>query len=334
MERISPSDVSDLERFFRAYVENRQGDWDECEPAVYDVMMEDQVRRLAFDPEALPDHPGAELATQGAPAVDEMLADARRRWSRCQCYRQVGHVLPHDLADRVPRFLPLPKPAAWGRIQARAVHVPHAICHLALSLRCEHQQQYVLVIGIDLSSGREVRHLDRLLEKGSVVEHETQPLPDAARIPLALAVQKARTAALRTATALANAVRRELGGQLLKQIARTEAYYDRLIRELEPGEQSAQRADSYQRQKGLRLVELRGKNELSLGLSLAGLMILRQPKVIVAAEVDAPRRGGQKLRLTWDPLLEAFEPPDCPHCGRPTTQLRLDTLQELRCAAC
>ena len=35
--------------------------------------------RLVFDPEAIPEHPGAQLASYGTPLVDRLLADAVNR---------------------------------------------------------------------------------------------------------------------------------------------------------------------------------------------------------------------------------------------------------------
>ena len=41
--------------------------------------------RLVFDPEAIPEHPGAQLASYGTPLVDRLLADAVDR-GRHSCF--------------------------------------------------------------------------------------------------------------------------------------------------------------------------------------------------------------------------------------------------------
>ena len=83
--------LSPLEAFVRDYVEAAGGAWDEVEPQVYDVLLpagpagEDrEVLRVAFDPEALPEHPGAQLASYGTPLIDRLLDDAvaRGRYAR------------------------------------------------------------------------------------------------------------------------------------------------------------------------------------------------------------------------------------------------------------
>ena len=40
---------------------------------------EPEMVRLVFDPEAIPEHPGAQLASYGTPLIDRLLADAVNR---------------------------------------------------------------------------------------------------------------------------------------------------------------------------------------------------------------------------------------------------------------
>ena len=57
MNRIADVHVSPLEQFVRDYVEARDGMWDEIEPQVYDLLLGPEMLQVAFDPEALPEHP-------------------------------------------------------------------------------------------------------------------------------------------------------------------------------------------------------------------------------------------------------------------------------------
>ena len=72
------SSVSPLESFLRDYLDKTGGIWEEIEPQVYDMVLpegtalpgrpnEGGVVRLTFDPEALPEHPAAQLASFGTP---------------------------------------------------------------------------------------------------------------------------------------------------------------------------------------------------------------------------------------------------------------------------
>ncbi len=65
-----------LEDFLRDYAETTGGVWDEVEPQVYDLMLpggegegarEPEMVRLVFDPEALPEHPGANWPATARP---------------------------------------------------------------------------------------------------------------------------------------------------------------------------------------------------------------------------------------------------------------------------
>src|SRR3954464_12196619 len=92
------SGVSPLESFLREYLDKTGGVWDEIEPRVYDVALpsgtelptgrgnDSGVVRLTFDPEALPEHPSAQLASFGTPLVDRLLHDALRRGRSGQFY--------------------------------------------------------------------------------------------------------------------------------------------------------------------------------------------------------------------------------------------------------
>ena len=98
---------SPLEDFIRDYVETVGGAWDEVEPQVYDVLLPLDgstaalgadprgVLRVAFDPEALPEHPGAQLASFGTPFIDRLLNDAMRRGRFAQLYVVGLNLLPY-----------------------------------------------------------------------------------------------------------------------------------------------------------------------------------------------------------------------------------------------
>src|SRR5437868_10808409 len=93
----SSAPLSPLERFVREYAEARDGAWDEIEPQVYDLLVGQDLVRVAFDPEALPEHPQAQLASLGSPLLDRLLGDAAGRWNSAQVYRIGLNVRPYDL---------------------------------------------------------------------------------------------------------------------------------------------------------------------------------------------------------------------------------------------
>src|SRR6266850_5792747 len=125
---------SPLETFVRDYVEATGGDWDEVEPQVYDVLLPvggagaegREIVRIAFDPEALPEHPGAQLASFGTPLVDRLLADAVTRGQYARLYVVGLNLAPHDLAGLCRRALTLPAESNLKLERARPLHFGQA----------------------------------------------------------------------------------------------------------------------------------------------------------------------------------------------------------------
>src|SRR5262249_8980217 len=84
---------SPLEAFVRDYVVRTGGVLDELEPQVYDLLLPTEgagaetargmdgreIVRVAFDPDAIPEHPTAQLVSYGTPLMDRLFADAMQR---------------------------------------------------------------------------------------------------------------------------------------------------------------------------------------------------------------------------------------------------------------
>src|SRR5436305_2069605 len=126
---------SPLEAFLRDYAEVSGGLWDEVEPQVYDLMLpptaagpgEPEVVRVAFDPEAIPEHPGAQIASYGTPLVDRLLADALERGRRAKLYLIGLNLAPHDLLGRARRALTLPADTSLREERRRPLHFAQAV---------------------------------------------------------------------------------------------------------------------------------------------------------------------------------------------------------------
>jgi len=128
MSRIADDSltISPLESFVRDYVEAREGVWDEIEPQVYDLLLGTEMLQVAFDPEALPEHPQAQLASLGAPLFDQLLTDAAQRWNSARLYRTGLNLHPHGLETRVRRALSFPTEASIQIDRVRAMNFPQA----------------------------------------------------------------------------------------------------------------------------------------------------------------------------------------------------------------
>ena len=216
--------LSPLEAFVRDYAETIGGAWDEIEPEVYDLLLpvhcdgagqldwaDQSVVRVAFDPEAIPEHPGSQLASFGTPLVDRLLADARER-SGFGCYFFLGlNLTPHDLTSRSRRALVL-GPGVECRIEAvRVMHFPLAFFWFEATFISDQKEQEVLTVALDLHSQRQVRHRDRLLDPARLSDQPALPFADAPHAGLASIYSPACEEVLRTLSTMAHTARARTG---------------------------------------------------------------------------------------------------------------------------
>jgi hypothetical protein len=338
-----------LEDFVRDYVEAAGGAWDEVEPQVYDVLLPvgagQEVLRVAFDPEALPEHPGAQLASYGTPFIDRLLADAVTRGHYARLYVLGLNLAPHDLAGLLGRALTLPAEASLKPEGARPLHFGQAVFWFQAAFVSDQKEQEVVPAALDLHYGRPVRHLDQLLDHARLAEAPSLPLAEARRLSLAAAYPLARDAVLPTVAALANIRGREAASHVERQAARMSRYYADLRAELDEqvrratgrGEDLARfagRREALEREEQFRVGELRQKSALCVQLRLLTVLLVQQPKLLVRAVVQGKGREAAPLELVWDPLVGAVEAVPCPCCGRPTYAWDWTRQGRLVCPAC
>ena len=344
MNRQIEEPLSTLEQFVRDFAEARDGAWDQIEPRVYDVLIGSEITRVAFDPEALPEHPQAQLASLGSPLLDSLLADAAERW-RCARFYRVGlNLHPHDLGSRLRQAISL-SPTAIGSIRrVRTMNCPQALFWFKATFVSDQKEEEILLMGIDLHSLREVRHWDSLLASSGLSELPETHLPEARHVGLIAGYRCARDRLAPTVAALANTRRREWSGRVATQIQRMSAYYSRLREEASESFRNgngddaapsriAARRDAIDREERLRTAELRQKSNLRVQVKLANLMIVQQPKLLMSVAITDKNRPLGLLEVVWNPLSEAIEAPTCPACAQPTFALRIYR-NSLVCASC
>ena len=350
MSRLNVEALSPLESFVRDYVEAREGVWDEIEPQVYDLLVGPEITRVAFDPEALPEHPRAQLASLGSPLIDQLLADAAARWSSTRLYRIGLNLYPHDLETRVRRSISLPEGWAVRIEQSRRMHFPQAVFHFKATFTSDQKEEELLAIGVDLHYQREVRQLDLLTAPGKLSETPGSPLPEAPHASLTAGYQLAREHATRSFSALANVRRREGASRVEKQIARMVDYYAQLRQEArdhaqrsaarggdagqaQPVDRAAARIEAIDREEHLRVAELRQKSTVRVQVKLSGLMLIIQPKLLLDLAGETRGQPSSRFEAVWDPLTESMEAISCPQCGQPTFEFRA-IRTGLVCASC
>jgi hypothetical protein len=342
---------SPLEAFLRDYAEIVGGLWEEVEPQVYDLMLptpggaEPEVVRVAFDPEAVPEHPGAQLASFGTPLVDRLLADAVARGRTAELYLVGLSPSPQGLASRVERALTLSDGLSLRPGRTRALYFPQAVFWFEATFVSDQKEQDIVPVAIDLHQARQVRHLDRLLDHSRLSEAPWVPLPEARHDGLARGFRAARDRVVRTVAALANARARELTERVDRQVARMARYYADLRAEAaEQAERArarggdasatASRREVLDREEQVRTAELRQKATLRAQLRLSNLLVVHQPKLWAEATVTGPRSLSARLELVWDPLVEALEAVACPSCGQPTFSFQVVPPGRLACPSC
>jgi hypothetical protein len=348
MEMAAAEPASPLETFMRDYLETAGGVWDEIEPQVYDVLLPDTgsvggVQRIVFDPEALPEHPGAQLASFGTPFIDRLLHDAVERGRVARFYLVGLNLAPHDLAETVRRSLVLAPPLTWQIERIRALHFPQAVFWFQAEFVSDQKEQEILAVAMDLHYRREVRHLDRLFDRTRLSETPSQPLPEARHAGLPGASALARNQVLRSLSTLAATRNRELSERLERQVARMTRYYADLRAELEnqtrrshapeAEQRQAARRQAIDREEQVRIAELRQKHALRVQLRLLQLLVIEQPKLLVHGRI-VTERFAAPLELVWDPLVEGVEAPPCPTCGRPGYAFAFTRQGRLVCPAC
>ncbi len=336
-----------LEAFVRDYVETAGGLWEQVEPQVYDLLPPPpevdspeaevgahEMLRICFDPEALPEHPGSQFCTLGTPLVDHLLHDAQTRGQFARAWISVANLQPFDLDRRVRRSLQLPDGVGLTLGEARVTDVVINAFWFAAVYDSDQKEQDLLCVAIERQRGREVRHLDQLLQPDRLNQSPLHEHPPAESISLIDAFDAARRQALRTATATTGRRLRELHGRLDRQRRRIEGYYDDLLAEIDEGharaarlgrdlEKHATRRQHAQQERRIRLAELDRAANLKVTLRITNLLELHQPKLQLPGTLAQPTGADIAFPLTWDPFTETLEPPDCPACGHPSFDIRL-----------
>ncbi len=343
-----------LEQFVGDYLEAVGGVWDEIEPQVFDVLLPpdanrvgaaEETLRLAFDPEALPEHPGAMLANFGSPFVDRLLDDAMARGRAAQAYVTGLNLAPYDLPSRVARAVKMGTGLEWQVMRARARSFSQAIFWFRAMFVSDQKEMELLPTGFDMYYGRQVRHLETLLDDAHLADQPAPVLPESSRRTLGDVFLLARERVQRTLSSLGNSRSRELNERLDKQVSRMTRYYADLREETaeqaaraekreQNGDKYAARRAALVQEEQVRIAELRHKHGLRVQLRLLSVLVVHQPKLLLTAEVGARGKSPVPWQLVWDPLTETLEAPECPNCGRSTFELVATRFGQPACSAC
>jgi hypothetical protein len=339
-----------LEAFLRESLDASGGVWDEVEPQVYDVLWPDadEPVRLTFDPEALPEHPAAQLVTFGSPVLDQLLERAHTRARVGLAYFDQAPPAVGTVAAQVRRELRLPDQAALRLDAARPLYVTHTVFWFEATYAGDAREQVLYCTAIDRYYGRFVRHLEPLLDDRRLADARLWAYPDAPSLPLGRAYEMARDRVVRTVAAEAASQSRAIRAASARQSERTGRYFADLRAELrerlektagrsDQGESLRLRLEAVDREEAVRLEDLSRKAALRVELRVRNILHLKSPRLFLAAQIITGGRGPAQaipLTLTWDPVAGKLDAAACPHCQQPAYEFRLTPHRELRCPGC
>ncbi len=340
-----------LETFVLRYLEQAGGVWDEVEPQVYDLLLPDVLERelggrVTFDPEALQDHPAAQLLAFGNPALDFVFEQAQANSRVAKVYLGGLNLAPHNLAGLVQRGLQLPAGQTVSVLSQRPLHYMSALWWFQATFTSDEKVQETYAIGTDLHYGRITRHLEEFMREGSlsVTEDPQIAYPDTPALPLTQGYALAREEATRAITVAAHERLNELQRLLLRETERIAHYFDDSRTELderaaraktpEDGQRFAAQRTALDREQAAQTGELRRKMALSVSVRLIALMQVCQPKVRMVARLSADKRPSAELVLTYDPAQKKLDAVPCPTCQRPTLSLALNAAGKINCPEC
>jgi hypothetical protein len=339
-----------LEQFLIEYVDAVGGLADPVEPQVYEVLLPDVESPLSitFDPEALPEHPSAQLLTFGSALLDDLLARAQARGRIGGAFLDDVHLAPHTLAQRVTRDLILPDPVILRIEGIRPLYVTHSLFWFEATYLSDEKEQTLHPLAVDRYYGRQVRYLDGRLDDDRLSGTRRWAFADAKSLPLDRVYLTAREAVVRTVSAEVHTRQHQSQARLAEQTERMKRYYADLRAELAERTEKAHtrgdgtesldlRRDALNREQALRLDELARKAQVHVQLRLVDLLHVKIPRLFIHTRVTAksfPAVHPSTLTLTWDPLVEKTDALVCPNCGQPTFELQIGRQGELHCPNC
>lgn len=342
-----------LESFVLRYIEHVGGIFEQVEPQVYSVLAPEPLGRdlgtsITFDPEALADHPAAQLLVFGNPALDALLERAQTHNRVARTYVRGLNVNPHNVEALAQRGLMLAAGTTLRVVSHRPLHHLSALFWFQALFASDEKVQQTYEIGIDLYYKRPARHLAKLIREqlGSDLFGDAPALayPEAPAVTLTEAYAQARDEAMSGVTVGAHERLNELRRVLTLETTRITRYFedsrseldDRAARTSAPEDQirfSAQRAALDREQAG-QLADLRRKMSLGVQIRLINLLLIWQPKIHIEARLSMGKLTSDVITLTYDPLQRRLDAPVCPSCSRPTLALRVSGQGRLKCGDC
>ncbi|MBI3270421.1 MAG: hypothetical protein HYZ53_15535 [Planctomycetes bacterium] len=325
-----------LEGFVSAYLEHRGCLVEPLEPGVQQVLgggkagswpKEGELARLVFDPEAVTEYPDAVPVFFGTPRADDFLDEGKALAPVARGFRAELPVAVHDLAQRLGRSLHAPG-FVIEVLPGRSRYDLLGLFLFRATFVGEEREEELYAAGVDLALGRAHRGIEGWAALGGIVSRRPRPLLDGPMMPLrkaqALAWQEVLPRVQAGRRTREEAARERVGLEL----GRLRDYFDESLRELEERRvEAAGAAGEWEEKRRVtvaerdrRVLELEGKQVLRVEATLASLLLVGVPRQVASFRLRTKTHVSADVEVLYDPASESVLPPDCPGCGRPTTE--------------
>lgn len=350
--------MNPIEALTLAYIHSVQGDYEQIEPQVYDLMLPEPMRRqlqlpaveeicrVTFDAEALADYSEAQLLAFGHPTLDQIFAMAHQQGCVGQIYLTGFNLQPHQLSQKIKQQLSIPKEWTIEFGESRPFHFTSWFYWFQATFVSDEKVQYLFEVGIDQYYGRVTRHLQDLLQQAQIVEEAPVPYPD---VPGGIALPDGYLLAKGEASEKLRLIMRgyteKLTIHLLQETDRIRKYFEGMQEELgerrkkvEKESKEAigieQQQQSLELEKEMRILDLQKKMTLKVHFKLEQLLFVKLPKILTPARLLPKRGNPSEIAIVWNPHTQAVEPISCPSCHRPTLQLFEGPKSAIQCLQC
>ncbi len=302
-----------------------------------------ELVHLAETPAALPECPGAELATPGSPVVDELMAWAAARGRLAHSRLPAGRVRRNGLREEVERTLTF----LHCRVRHDAgspdvLDARYAQFNFRVTYLSDEKRERLYSIPVNLRSGHVNLRLAARLDGSAPDDPNETHRPEAAAIPMRHAYAAAQDGLRRLVDGESCDRRVRVENRFGVEFVRVNEYYDQIVKDLqlrrlgndsEAAERLAQKLSGTEAERARKLHELGEKHRLHVLARLTSACIMVQAKTFFTVLLD---RGAttRHLQLCYDSWLERLELPTCEGCHAETARVHVATDARLLCGAC
>lgn len=349
--------MNSLEELTIGYIRSTSGDYERVEPQVYDIVLPDSIIhqlqlpvsnglcRVTFDPEALADHPQAQLLAFGHPTLDQIFAMAHQQGAVGKIFLSSFNLQPHQLLLKIKQQLSIHKELHIEFGVPRILHFTLWFYWFQATFICDEKIQHLFEIGTDQYYGRLTRRFQDLLEYTQITSVPIFPYPDAGGITPTDAYLLARSETVNKLRPMMRKYKEKLTTHLSQESNQISKYFEGMIAEVDErqkknttvntdGDPFQQQKRSLELERQARLLELQKKMTLKVDLKLLNLLSVVMPKIATPLKVTFKRNLSVDLTVVWNPLNETVEPISCPHCRNPTLELVPGKRPTIQCPQC